>query len=130
MENETSKQHNPHTLGGYLRNLRSRSNYTLRQVEEATGISNAYLSQLENEKITKPSPHILHSLAAFYQVPYEDLMERAGYIKKTSETGKTNAKSGRLAASSLGVVSREEEDKLLEYLTFIRSRGAKKHAKG
>jgi transcriptional regulator with XRE-family HTH domain len=38
------------------------------------------LSQLENGKIRKPSPNVLHGLANVYAVPYETLMEKAGYL--------------------------------------------------
>ena len=40
---------------------------TLRQVEEKTGISNAYLSQLENGKIKKPSYDTIQKLNAVYE---------------------------------------------------------------
>lgn len=39
---------------------------TLRQVEELTGISNAYLSQLENGKIKKPSFDVVEKLNKLY----------------------------------------------------------------
>ena len=106
-------------LGQYLKSVRQARGYTLRQVEEATGVSNAYLSQLEQEKMTKPSPHILHKLANCYDVPYETLMEKAGYITPKANT---KGRSGRLVASSIGEVNAEEEEKLLEYLAFLRSK--------
>ena len=45
-------------LGSLLADLRQAKGLSLREVEEATGraVSNAYLSQLENGKIQKPSP--------------------------------------------------------------------------
>ena len=52
-------------LGQYLWDLRQAAQLTLREVEEASGVSNAYLSQLESGKIQKPSPVILHKLAWF-----------------------------------------------------------------
>ena len=39
------------TLGRVLKSAREKLNKTLRDVEESTGISNPYLSQLENDKI-------------------------------------------------------------------------------
>jgi HTH-type transcriptional regulator, competence development regulator len=121
MEKKSPREANQPSLGEYLRMLRARDGHTLRVVEDATAISNAYLSQLETGKITKPSPHILHSLAEFYAVAYEVLMEKAGYIKQASGEPNSRPRSGRLAASSLGELTREEEDQLLRYLTFIRS---------
>ena len=50
------------TLGQVLKESREKSNKTMRDVEEATGISNAYLSQLENDKIKKPSANVLYKL--------------------------------------------------------------------
>ena len=70
----------PGSLGEGLRFARDMKKLSLREVEEATGISNAYLSQLENDKIQKPSPHFLHKLAALYDLDYEHLMEAAGYM--------------------------------------------------
>jgi transcriptional regulator with XRE-family HTH domain len=67
-------------LGQKLRKVRKSKNLSLRQVEEATGISNPYLSQLETGKIKKPSPFFLHKLAKIYSIPYENLMEDAGYL--------------------------------------------------
>lgn len=112
------------TLGEYLRNLRSARKMSLRDVEEGSGVSNAYLSQLEQGKITKPSPHFLHKLAGCYLVPYETLMEKAGYINK-EEAGPqkvSNQRKGQLAPSSLGTLSRAEEEELLSYLAYIRSK--------
>jgi transcriptional regulator with XRE-family HTH domain len=72
----------PSELGVVLSDLRKAKGFSLREVEQATGnaVSNAYLSQLENGKIKKPSPNVLHSLAEVYVVPYETLMEKAGYL--------------------------------------------------
>lgn len=111
-------------LGHYLRDLRVAQRMTLRAVEEASSVSNAYLSQLENGKISKPSPHTLHKLSAIYKVPYETLMEKAGYITRSSEAaeGTTKKRSGRLAAFSQQELTPEEEEELLKYLAYLRTR--------
>ncbi len=110
------------SLGQYLSNQRIRKKMTLREVEEATDheISNAYLSQLEHDKISKPSPNILYSLSLVYGVPYEILMEKAGYI--TDMTDRQTGKHGRVATFADDSLTEEEEESLLEYLAFIRSR--------
>lgn len=51
--------------------LRKQKNLTLRQVEDLTGISNAYLSQLENGKIKNPSYNVVVKLNALYTVKEE-----------------------------------------------------------
>ncbi len=101
-------------LGPHLARLRIAAGLTLRQVEEATEkeVSNAYLSQLEKDKISKPSPNILHALARVYKVSYEDLMARAGYFP--SEGGK------QVATFAIEGLTPEEEQALIDYLAFIR----------
>lgn len=49
-----------------FRELRLARKFTLRQVEEMTGISNAYLSQLETGKIKKPSYEVVQKLNNLY----------------------------------------------------------------
>lgn len=112
----------PAELGALLADLRRAKGLSLRQVEEATGraVSNAYLSQLENGKIRKPSPHVLHSLAEVYAVPYETLMERAGYLMPSRNH--TSGRRKRLAAFAIDDLTAEEEEELLKYLAFLRSR--------
>ena len=108
-------------LGTVLADLRTAKGFSLREVEAATGnaVSNAYLSQLENGKIQKPSPNVLHSLAEVYVVPYETLMEKAGYLLPSEEGG---ARRRRLAAFAIDDLTAEEEEELLKYLAFLRSR--------
>ena len=112
----------PNELGPLLADLRTAKRLSLRQVEEATGkaVSNAYLSQLENGKIHKPSPNVLHSLSAVYAVPYEVLMEKAGYLLPPE--GSVGGANRRLAAFAIDDLTAEEEEELLKYLAFLRSR--------
>lgn len=110
------------TLGQYLAAVRSGRKLTLRQVEEATGreVSNAYLSQLENDKIKQPSPHILHVLADLYSVSYTGLMERAGYLRASDAEG-VNKRHGRAATFADLDLNPEEEAELLRFLRFMRA---------
>ena len=111
------------SLGAYLKALRLGLDMTLRDVEEATDrvVSNAYLSQLENSKISKPSPNVLHALATVYNVSYGALMERAGYVSPV-RSGEQDARHGRVATFAIENLTAEEERALLEYLAFVRSR--------
>ena len=113
----------PNALGALLADLRKAKGLSLREVEEATGkaVSNAYLSQLENGRIRKPSPNVLHGLADVYAVPYETLMEKAGYLLPSE--GKGGGRRRRLAAFAIDDLTAEEEEELLKYLAFLRSRG-------
>ncbi len=119
----------PAGLGAYLAAIRGVRRLTLREVEEATGgeVSNAYLSQLENNKITKPSPNVLHALAKVLVVPYETLMEKAGYLAPaTADLGvlrsAPSAKNARCSVLASESLTDDEEEALLEYLAFLRWR--------
>ena len=109
-------------LSALLADLRTAKGLSLREVEDATGnaVSNAYLSQLENGKIQKPSPNVLHRLAEVYGVRYETLMERAGYLLPSD--AKESGPRRRLAAFAIDDLTAEEEEELLKYLAFLRSR--------
>lgn len=67
------------TLASFLRDARARLGLSLREVERRTGISNGYLSLLENGSARRPSPEFLVKLAGLYGASYELLMELAGY---------------------------------------------------
>jgi transcriptional regulator with XRE-family HTH domain len=111
------------SLGQYLASIRTDRGMTLRQVEQATEkeVSNAYLSQIENDKIKKPSPNVLHALAEIYKIDYEKLMEMAGHIMPTKSRGQ-GERHGRLPTFAEHNLTTEEEAELIEFLKFIRSR--------
>jgi transcriptional regulator with XRE-family HTH domain len=106
-------------LGAFLKGARSSRGLTLRAVEEATGVSNAYLSQLEGGKIQRPSPAVLYKLCHWYGASYATAMEYAGHPVPKDHPASA---AGSLFASRLGQTTREEEDALLEYLEFLRSK--------
>ena len=68
------------TLGGHLRLLRRLAGLTLRAVEAYCGISNAYLSQVERDRVKRPSTDVLRALASCYGADYTDLLRRAGHL--------------------------------------------------
>ena len=115
-------------LGSFLASIRGDRKLTLRQVEEATGkkVSNAYLSQIENDKIQKPSPNVLHALADLYAISYSALMEMAGYITTSRADSERH---GRVATFAEHNLTTEEESELLDYLKFMRTR-KKPHDQG
>jgi transcriptional regulator with XRE-family HTH domain len=108
-------------LAAFLSDIRAQKTMSLRDVEAATEengtkISNAYLSQLEKGDIKNPSPHVLYNLAQVYGVPYERLMEEAGYIKPADQN-KQPVKA--LYADDL---SDDEFELAKEYIQMLRRR--------
>lgn len=69
-------------IGLYLKELRIKNNFTTKQVEVKTGISNSYISLIERNK-RKPSAEILNKLAKAYKVKTEDLLRSIGYLPLT-----------------------------------------------
>lgn len=112
-------------LGDELRRLRMLKGTSLREVEKSTGISNAYLSQLENGKTENPSPRVLHKLAEYYSIPYTRLMEAAGYLQPQS-----SARSGRGAVNNLQAalmsadLTEDEEQTVAHFIQFLRAQRA------
>jgi transcriptional regulator with XRE-family HTH domain len=107
------------TVGEFLRAARDAKNLTLRAVERSTEISNAYLSQLESDKIRQPSPRKLHRLCELYGVSYSTIMMLAGY--PIPGESKIDLEQAELAAR-FGSLTSEEESELTQYLAFLRSR--------
>jgi transcriptional regulator with XRE-family HTH domain len=67
-------------FGQYLKGLRKARELTIRQLEEASGVSNSYISQIEKGDKPVPSPEILKKLHKYLGVTYNDLMFHAGHI--------------------------------------------------
>ncbi|MDA9483110.1 hypothetical protein XI07_13965 [Bradyrhizobium sp. CCBAU 11445] len=105
-------------FGKFLKDIRESRQMSLRDVERVTGgkVSNGYLSQLENGGIAKPSAVMLHRLSAVYAIDYGTLMERAGFVSESEMP------ANRVATSVLGDLTPEEEQELLNYLTYMRSK--------
>ena len=58
----------------YLRKLRKINNLTMRKLAEKCNISQSYISDLENEKIKKPSIDTIYKIADALEVSVFDLV--------------------------------------------------------
>lgn len=68
------------TLARTLRNSRKMSGETVDKVSFAVGISNAYLSDLENGKALRPKIEIVSKLADYYGLDKDCLIILSGKI--------------------------------------------------
>lgn len=73
---------NSFMLGEFIKELRKEKGYTLREVAEKTGISNTYISNLENGVKDSPSMETLFKLSRALDVNYTQLLEKSGYINE------------------------------------------------
>lgn len=68
------------SFGVYLKELRETYGYTLVELGEKIGYSDAYLSQIEKDKKKNPpTVHLLKYFADALEEPYSNLLEKAGY---------------------------------------------------
>ncbi|WP_051620335.1 helix-turn-helix domain-containing protein [Paenibacillus sp. UNC451MF] len=65
-----------------LRDMRKLKGFTIRELADRSGVSAAYISQLENGNRGVPSPDVLMKLSEGLNTPYSELMEVAGYLEK------------------------------------------------
>lgn len=113
-------------LGEELKRLRAIKQVSLRDVEEAIGISNAYLSQLERSEAKQPSPHWLYKLANYYTVPYESFMTLAGYIDEEKVAAGARRPLSTLERMLMSAnLQPDEESEVLKYVEFVTSKRKK-----
>jgi transcriptional regulator with XRE-family HTH domain len=69
------------SLGEYLQEQRHNAQLSLRQLAEAAGVSNPYLSQIERG-LRRPSAEILQQIAKALRISAEQLYIRAGILEQ------------------------------------------------
>lgn len=69
-------------FGVYIKELRRRRKLTIRQLDQRSGVSHSYISQMERGERGIPSPDILMKLSKPLGIEYEELMIVAGHLKR------------------------------------------------
>lgn len=101
-------------LGDYLREQRTSSRLSLRQLAELTGVSNPYLSQIERG-LRRPSAEVLQQLAKALRISAEQLYVRAGIVSPDDGVGG----SVELAIlADLALTERQKQSLLDVYASF------------
>jgi transcriptional regulator with XRE-family HTH domain len=67
-------------LSADLRQLREQRGWSLREAAQASGLSNGYISLLENGRVENPSATVLARLAKGYGVSVEAMLKAAGVV--------------------------------------------------
>lgn len=110
----------PGQLGEQLQVVRKMRSLSLAAAAKPAGISATYLQKLERGEVKEPSPRVLHGLSQALEVPYERLMELAGYVVPGADaerTADTNVLGFALSSERL---SEDESRALAEYLAWYR----------
>ena len=72
-------------FGTTLYNLRKERNLSMRELAKESDVSQAYISQIENNKRNTPNIIVLKKLAKGLGVNEIDLMYEAGYINEEDQ---------------------------------------------
>ncbi len=82
---------NVSSIGSYIREQREQAKISMRQLAQAAGVSNPYLSQVERG-LRRPSADILQQIAKGLRISAEALYVQAGILdEKEAETSVTEA---------------------------------------
>ncbi|WP_418957823.1 helix-turn-helix domain-containing protein [Streptomyces tritici] len=111
-------------LGEYLREQRRTAQLSLRQLAEAAGVSNPYLSQIERG-LRKPSAEVLQQVAKALRISAETLYVRAGILDET-ERDELETRAAILADPSIN--ERQKQVLLQIYDSFRKENAAESAA--
>ncbi|MFJ6697048.1 helix-turn-helix domain-containing protein [Streptomyces sp. NPDC091272] len=109
-------------LGEYLREQRRNAQLSLRQLADAAGVSNPYLSQIERG-LRKPSADILQQLAKALRISAETLYVQAGILDE-KDRDELETRAVILADPS---ISERQKQVLLQIYESFRKENAAEH---
>lgn len=112
-------------LGDILRRARTQCGFSLRQVEQRSGISNAHLSQIERGSIRRPDIALLMELAELYQLDYRLVAEWAGYLDRSAPHSTSNGLAGMVLRLFVDLDPDQQHD-ALRYLESMRAEGERR----
>ncbi|MBF9072274.1 helix-turn-helix domain-containing protein [Streptacidiphilus fuscans] len=107
------------SLGEYIREQRRHAQYSLRQLADAAGVSNPYLSQIERG-LRKPSAEILQQIAKALRISAETLYVQAGILDEREEEG-LELRAAILADPLID--ERQKQVLLAVYESFLKENG-------
>ncbi|MFE6638003.1 helix-turn-helix domain-containing protein [Streptomyces tendae] len=107
-------------LGEYLREQRRNAQLSLRQLADAAGVSNPYLSQIERG-LRKPSAEVLQQVAKALRISAETLYVRAGILDAERDRDDVETRAVILADPSLN--ERQKQVLLQVYESFRKENG-------
>ena len=107
-------------LGEFLREQRQNAKLSLRQLADAAGVSNPYLSQIERG-LRKPSAEILQQLAKALRISAETLYVQAGILDERDREDLLQVPAAILADPS---INDQQKQALLQiYESFRKENG-------
>jgi transcriptional regulator with XRE-family HTH domain len=110
------------SLGDYLKEQRTESRLSLRQLSEMVGVSNPYLSQIERG-LRRPSAEVLQQLAKALRISAEQLYVRAGIVSpEHSASSPTGSSVEQAVLADHRLTERQKQSLLDVYASFLALR--------
>ncbi|GAA3497256.1 hypothetical protein GCM10019016_043570 [Streptomyces prasinosporus] len=111
-------------LGEYLREQRRSAQLSLRQLADAAGVSNPYLSQIERG-LRKPSAEVLQQVAKALRISAETLYVRAGILdaERGGEEGRREGATRAALLADPALTERQKQVLLQIYESFRKENG-------
>ena len=116
---------NVNAIGAYIREQREQAKVSMRQLAQAAGVSNPYLSQVERG-LRKPSADILQQIAKGLRISAEALYVQAGILD--DRPGETTVTDAIMADTE--ITERQKQMLVDIYESFRREVRAEGHAPG
>lgn len=113
-------------LGEYLREQRRTAQLSLRQLADAAGVSNPYLSQIERG-LRKPSAEVLQQVAKALRISAETLYVRAGIL---DEKAQDELETRAVVLADPSINERQKQVLLQIYDSFRKENAAEAAAPG
>ncbi len=101
-------------LGDFLREQRTASRLSLRQLADLVGVSNPYLSQIERG-LRRPSAEVLQQIAKALRISAEQLYVQAGIVSPDHVVGTVEM----AILNDPGLTERQKQSLLDVYASFL-----------
>ncbi|MFR9675923.1 helix-turn-helix domain-containing protein [Streptomyces sp. TR06-5] len=107
-------------LGEFLKEQRRNAQLSLRQLADAAGVSNPYLSQIERG-LRKPSAEILQQIAKALRISAETLYVQAGILEEREAPPDRDKLSVDAAILADPWITEQQKEALLQIYASFRS---------
>lgn len=107
-------------LTDLLLKTRQDRGYSLHQASYKTGVSHSFISQLERGLRPTPIPDVLRKIAKGYNLNYELLMQKAGYLDEVRDNQESSYDPYEMLMfsdkESFEALPKEEQERILTVL--------------
>ena len=105
-------------FSAYLKGIIKKRGYSYRKLGRLSGVNHTYISKICRGSSGIPSPEILRKIAEPLYIPYEKLLEEAGYLLSESSPSYA-ADSIEAILVRITKLTPEGKERLNEYLDFL-----------